>query len=122
MRRGAKTNDRFVIADRGNSIPGCARGDVIVLLNLQPHHRFRRETNDLVITMPISLTEALCGTTITVKTMDDRQLSVLIDEIVHPQYRSRVMGEGLPVDDSVSTVRGDLIIECATQFPSFLTL
>lgn len=120
--KSAKTGDKFMIDGRGNTSPGHARGDVIVVLELQPHERFRREGDDLVATVPVTLSEALCGTTITLQSMEGRQLSVLIDEIVHPKYRSRVAGEGLPRSDGPSAPRGDLIIECATHFPNFLTL
>lgn len=122
VEKGAKNGDRFTIEGKGNTAHEHARGDVIVLLELQPHERFRREGNNLVMVVPISLAEALCGTTIVVRSMEGRQLSVLIDEIVHPKFRTRIVGEGLPESSDQSSPRGDLIIECATQFPSFLTL
>lgn len=122
VRKGAKTGDHFNVAGLGNSARGYSRGDVCVVLQLQPHKVFRREGDDLVVVVPISLSEALCGTTITVHTMEGRALSVLIDEIVHPKYRRRIAGEGLPRATPGSSARGDLIIECDTKFPSFLTL
>lgn len=122
VEKGAKTGDRFTIEGKGDTAFEHARGDVIVILELQPHERFKREGNNLVMVVPISLTEALCGTTIVVRSMEGRELSVLIDEIVHPKFRTRIVGEGLPQDQDQSAPRGDLIIECATQFPSFLTL
>ncbi|CCW62842.1 unnamed protein product [Phytomonas sp. EM1] len=120
--KGAKTGDRFHIDGRGNTSPGFARGDVVVVLQLQPHDRFRREGNDLVVTEPIFLSDALCGTTLTVRTIDGRELRVLIDEIVHPKFRTRVAGEGMPRGSEPSAPRGDLVVECDTKFPSFLTL
>ncbi|KPA84759.1 putative mitochondrial heat shock protein-like protein [Leptomonas pyrrhocoris] len=122
VEKGAKTGDRFVVPSRGNSAPGFARGDVIVVVEVVPHPRFRREGDDLVTTAAISLRDALCGTTITLRTMEGRELSILIDEIVHPAYRSRIAGEGLPAAaGSGEATRGDLVIEFNTTFPSFLT-
>lgn len=120
--KGAKSGDRYVVAGKGNGAPKMARGDVFIVFQLQPHDRFRREGDDLVVKVPITLSEALCGTTVKVRTMEDRELCVLIDEIVHPKYRSRVAGEGLPRGATASGLRGDLIVECDTKFPSFLTL
>lgn len=118
--KGAKGGDRYAVAGKGNGAPRMARGDVYLVFQLQPHDRFRREGDDLVVTVPITLADALCGTTVKVRTMEGRELSVLIDEIVHPKFRTRVAGEGLP--RSGGGGRGDLVIECDSKFPSFLTI
>lgn len=136
--KGAGSGDSFLLSGRGDTAPGHERGDVVVTLKLLPHDRFRREGDDLVMVVPIMLHEALCGTTVMVQTMDGRSLSVLIDEIVHPTFRTRIAGEGLPrrlnetctaatlyVDGAScedNDARGNLIVEYATKFPSFLTL
>nr|CCC54111.1 putative chaperone protein DNAj [Trypanosoma vivax Y486] len=94
--KGAHTGDKFVVDGKGDWKEGCARGDVVVVLELLQHERFRREGDDLVVKVPITLSEALCGVTLTVQTMEGTDISVLIDEIVHPKYRRRVVGQGLP--------------------------
>ncbi|KAK7199797.1 heat shock protein-like protein [Novymonas esmeraldas] len=122
VEKGARTGDRFTVVGRGNAAPGFARGDVIVVVNVVQHTRFRREGDDLVTTANVSLRDALCGTTVTVRTMEGREVSILIDEIVDPAYRTRIAGEGLPTRGGEgSSTRGDLVIEFTTKFPSFLT-
>lgn len=120
--KGAHAGDKFVVDGKGDWKEGFARGDVVVVLDLLPHDRFRREEDDLVVVIPITLREALCGVTLTVKTMEEIDITVLIDEIVHPKYRRRVVGQGLPRNEDPSNPRGDLIVECDTKFPGFLTL
>ncbi|EPY23058.1 heat shock protein-like protein [Strigomonas culicis] len=119
--KGAATGDVITLAGRGNSTPVLHAGDVLVQLELQPHKTFRREGDDLVVAVPITLTESLCGTTVTVTTMEGRALPILIDEIVHPKYRTTLKGEGLPSHHS-NGARGDLIVEYIVNFPGFLTL
>ncbi|KPI87428.1 putative heat shock protein-like protein [Leptomonas seymouri] len=122
VEKGAKTGDHFVVQGRGNSAPGFARGDVVVVVEVMPHSRFRREGDDLVTKSNISLSDALCGTKITVRTMEGRELSILVDEIVYPDYRTRIAGEGLPAPAGCGDAkRGDLVIEFNTTFPNFLT-
>ncbi|KAG5495503.1 hypothetical protein GH5_03165 [Leishmania sp. Ghana 2012 LV757] len=121
VEKGAKTGDHFTVEGLGNTQPGCARGDVVVVVSVVEHARFRREGDDLVTKADISLRDALCGTTVTVCTMEGRELSILIDEIVDPTYRTRIAGEGLPSRGGGDAARGDLVIEFATKFPSFLT-
>ncbi|RNF25106.1 heat shock protein-like protein [Trypanosoma conorhini] len=120
--KGAHAGDKFVVDGKGNWSEGFARGDVVVVLELLPHDRFRREGDDLVVVIPITLSEALCGVTLNAKTMEGVDITVLIDEIVHPKYRRRVAGQGLPRNEDPSNPRGDLIVECDTKFPGFLTL
>ncbi|ORC88280.1 putative heat shock protein-like protein [Trypanosoma theileri] len=120
--KGAHAGDKFIVDGKGDWKEGFARGDVVVTLQLLPHDRFRREGDDLVVVIPITLSEALCGVTLTVKTMEGSEITVLIDEIVHPKYRRRVAGHGLTRSEDPSNPRGDLIVECDTKFPGFLTL
>nr|CCC96012.1 unnamed protein product [Trypanosoma congolense IL3000] len=120
--KGAHSGDKFIVDGKGDWKEGHARGDVVVVLELLKHDRFRREGDDLVVRVPITLREALCGVTLTVQTMEGTDVAVLIDEIVHPKYSRRVVGQGLPHNDEPSNPRGDLIVECDTIFPGFLTL
>ncbi|EPY32509.1 DnaJ like protein subfamily B member 4 [Angomonas deanei] len=121
VEKGAKTDDVITLGGRGSVAPNLLPGDVFVRLELQPHKLFKREEDNLVVTVPVSLSDALCGTTVTVPTMEGRELPVLIDEIVHPEYRTTIKGEGLPLHGDHSS-RGDLIVEYKVSFPGFLTL
>lgn len=122
VEKGAKTGDRFTVVGRGNTVPGCGRGDAVVVVTVVQHPRFRRDGDDLVTVANISLRDALCGTTVTVRTVEGRELSILIDEIVDPSYRTRIAGAGLPAHSGGGdAARGDLVIEFTTKFPSFLT-
>jgi DnaJ-class molecular chaperone len=56
--------------------------DVIVTMEECPHPRFVREGNDLIYTHCVSLTDALCGTTVKVTTLDERILSIPINYVI----------------------------------------
>jgi DnaJ-class molecular chaperone len=118
--KGIKTGDFLTLKRKGNMKEGFSQGDVILSINVLPHDRFRREGDNLVVRAPISLSEALCGVTVTVTTIEGRQVPILIDEIVHPTYRRVIAGEGLPHYGQPGK-RGDLVVECVTQFPTYLT-
>lgn len=119
--KGAKSGDFLTLKRRGNTKEGFSQGDVLLTFNVLPHERFRREGDDLVVRAPITLSEALCGVTVTVTTIEGRQVPILIDEIVHPTYRRVIAGEGLSLYGSGGTKRGNLVVECITQFPMYLT-
>jgi DnaJ family protein B protein 4 len=118
--KGIREGDRLTLRGKGNTQDGRSQGDVIVTMVLKKHERFCREGDDLVVVAPISLSDALCGVTVVVKTIDDREIPILIDEIVHPTFRRVVKGEGLPVFHQPGK-RGNLVVECRTRFPTYLT-
>lgn len=118
--KGVRTGDSVTLKSKGNTQEGRSRGDVIVTFHVVDHDRYRREGDNLVVMAPITLSEALCGVTVTVTTIEGRSIPVLIDEIVHPKFRRTIPGEGLPLRDNVAA-RGDLVVECITQFPTYLT-
>ena len=105
---------------KGNTKDGCVQGDVRVTVKTLPHASFVRHGDDLHVTVPISLADALCGVTVTVSTIEGRTLSLLIDEIVHPNFQKVLPGEGLACSGP-GNKRGRLVVECATAFPAYLT-
>ena len=80
---------------------------------------FGGDSSNLVVTASITLCQALTGCTITVPTIDKRQVNVSIDEVACHQYRASLKGEGLPSEDGKT--RGDLIVECLPVFPAYLS-
>merc|ERR1711871_1027647 len=55
-------------------IPDGIAGDIIVEVKEEPHDRFQRKGDDLYIKRKISLSDALCGFTTQVETLDGRTL------------------------------------------------
>lgn len=66
------TADGQTIRLRGKGAPGIgdgAAGDALVSLTVQPHRLFRREGDDIVLTLPITLDEAVLGARVAVPTI-----------------------------------------------------
>lgn len=53
---------------------GMTPGDVIIILDEQPHRTFVRKGANLIMQVDLDLVEALCGCTKTVTTLDKRIL------------------------------------------------
>ena len=83
------------------------------------HARFKRSGKDLVYTADISLATALCGTILSIPTLDDRLVQVAINDVVTPATKKVVPGEGMPLSKNPSQ-RGDLVIQFKIQFPTYL--
>lgn len=98
--KGMEDGQRIAFSGEGDMEPGLDEaGDIIVILDEKPHDVFKRTRNDdLIIQMDLTLTEALCGFTKTITTLDNRTLvvSTIPGEVVKHGCVKCVYGEGMP--------------------------
>jgi DnaJ-class molecular chaperone len=70
--KGAETGT--VLRLSGQGMPGqgegAPAGDALVVLEVQPHRFFRREGNDILLDLPVTLKEAVLGAKVEVPTVD----------------------------------------------------
>jgi DnaJ-class molecular chaperone len=67
------SNDGQTIRLRGKGEPGIGNGppgDALITLSIRPHALFRRDGNDILITLPITLDEAILGAKVETPTID----------------------------------------------------
>jgi DnaJ-class molecular chaperone len=89
-------------------------GDLRLRLRIQPHPFFRREGKNLILDVPLSLVEAVLGTTVDVPTLDGARLSVKVPPGTSSGTRLRLRGRGISGGDQyietkivVPTVKDD---------------
>lgn len=107
-------SDGQVLRLRGQGIEG---GDLYLKIRIRPHPYFRREGNDLVVQVPISLQEAVFGGKIDVPGLNET-LAVTVPPGVSSGQRLRIRGHGFPVPGS--NQRGDLYAELRIVLPKHL--
>ena len=97
---------------------GGTHGDLLVVLHIAPHDRFKRSGNDLITSTKISFVQAVLGCTIEVNGIDGQH------ELVIPagtQYgdQLRIQGKGMPRYRSSSF--GDLVVHVGIETPRKIT-
>jgi molecular chaperone DnaJ len=104
---------------RGAAGPrGGAPGDLYVHLRVRPHDRYRRDDDDLVTEVPISIAQAALGTTLKLETLDgDEQLAVPAG--TQPGHQFVLKGRGVPRLHGRG--RGDLRAIVQVEVPTKLT-
>jgi len=120
IKAGWKSGTKITYQADGHEGVGLQPSDLVLTLREKPHPRFARRDNDLVYVAPITLLDSLCGTTLSILTLDARTLAIAVNQIVHPGFVQRVVGEGMPLAKD-PTKRGDLLIEFEISFPKVLT-
>ncbi|MGQ9618089.1 MAG: molecular chaperone DnaJ [Candidatus Aminicenantia bacterium] len=106
---GVSDGGRLKVSGKGNGGKfGGPPGDLYIKINVQPHPIFRREGNNIYITVDISVTEAALGAKIEVPTIDGKA-TMKIPPGTHSGQMFRLRGKGVLSPDT--GVRGDQFVE-----------
>jgi curved DNA-binding protein len=97
------------------SISNMRPGDLIVNIVLRNDTEFSREGSSLILDRKISAWEAMLGTSIDVKTLDNKVLNISIPAGTQPETVLRITGEGLP--NMRNRVRGNLLLRIKVEIP-----
>ena len=114
VRIPAGVNDGAKVRVKGRGAPGEAGpGDLYVLVNVIPHPVFTRKGENLLITVPVSFTEAALGADISVPTIEGDEVKVRIAPGTQNGKTLRVKGRG--VKKGINA--GDLLATIEVQVP-----
>ena len=115
VKAGLPDGTTFVFEGEGHRTPMNAPGAVVFVLKGKGHKVFsRRGASDLVHKATLPLYQALCGTALSIPTLDGRTLKVPVTGVTTPGRVITVPGEGMP---AAGGGRGDLVIELGILFP-----
>ncbi|KAL1196164.1 DnaJ protein ERDJ3B [Cardamine amara subsp. amara] len=117
---GWKKGTKITFPEKGNQEPGVTPADLIFVIDEKPHSVYKRDGNDLIVDKKVSLLEALTGITLSLTTLDGRNLTIPVLDIVKPGQEIVIPNEGMPISKQVAK-RGDLKINFEICFPSRLT-
>jgi len=120
IKPGWKSGTKITFNNEGDEVaPGVFQSIVFVLEEKQ-HAVFVRDGDNLVVTLDISLADALTGVSGSIKTLDGRNLPITSDTIIQPGTTLRLPGEGMPIS-KLPGQKGDLIVKFNVRFPRSLT-
>jgi molecular chaperone DnaJ len=99
---------------KGKGAPGEAGpGDLFILLTVKPHAIFSRKGENLLLTLPVTFTEATLGADIKVPTLAGDDVTVRLAAGTPTGRVLRVKGRGITKGSSV----GDLLVTIEVQVP-----
>jgi molecular chaperone DnaJ len=114
---GVSDGEMIRMPGRGEAAPGGTAGDLYIKIHIKPDPAFTRQGSDIVTTLPIKLTDALLGTTHTLRSLDGEESVTLPLGVAHGDML-RVAGKGVP---GVRGKRGDLLVKIHIDFPKKLS-
>lgn len=117
---GVKTGSRVRVAGEGRpGVGGGPAGDLYLVVTVQPHPRFERRGDDLVVEVPVPVVDAVLGGEVEVPTIDGR-VALRIPELTQNGRQFRLTGKGMPVLGSPGK-RGDLLARVRVEVPAQLS-
>ncbi|ESQ31026.1 hypothetical protein EUTSA_v10011600mg [Eutrema salsugineum] len=121
VKPGWKGGTKVTFEGKGNEAMGSVPADLTFVIVEEEHKVFRREGDDLEMSVEVSLLEALTGFELTVDLPDGDNMRLKIEDIIDPGYVTVVQGKGMPNPKEKGKKRGDLRIRFRTKFPQKLT-
>jgi len=111
----AGTKDGAKLRLKGQGHPGrgpAAAGDALIEMKVEPHPFFSRDGSDILVTVPVTLPEAVLGGKVTVPTVDGK-----VTLTIPPESNSgtvlRLKGKGAPTGKT----RGDQLVTLKVVLP-----
>jgi len=117
--KGLIAGKKLRLAGKGNPSPyGGPAGNLYIKSKVLNDPVFSSEEYDLYINRELKLSEAILGTTVSIPTIDDKQLSLKIPPGTKSGTKMRLSGHGLP--DMKENKKGDLYVRVQVKIPQHL--
>ena len=116
IKPGTRDGQRIRVPGKGNAgAHGGPPGDLYAIIRTEDHPIFRRDGDDIYLTVPVSVHEAALGAKIEVPTIDGRAL-LKIPPGTQCGQKLRLREKGVP-SATKDGVRGDEIVEISVTVP-----
>lgn len=114
---GSKHEQQLRFPGESDQAPNMEAGDVIIVLQQEPHAVFERSGDNLIMKHKINLVESLCGFELVVTHLDGRKIVLKhpANQPIAPETYRCVKGQGMINMRTHDT--GDLIVQFDVEFP-----
>ncbi|RMZ81646.1 hypothetical protein DV737_g2384, partial [Chaetothyriales sp. CBS 132003] len=119
IKPGLKAGSKIKFSGVGDQEEGGSQ-DLHFIIEEKPHPTLKRDGDNLITKIELSLKEALTGWERKVTTIDGKQLNVRGAGPTQPGHKERYPGLGMPLPKRPSE-RGEFIVEVDVKFPRSLT-
>jgi DnaJ-class molecular chaperone len=96
--KGAPHGEKYTFHGEADEAPGIEAGDLVVVVDEQPHKVFKRRGADLLIEKEITLLESLTGINFVMNHLDGRKIRITSasNAIIKPGELKTIEGLGMP--------------------------
>ena len=114
---GVDTGSKIRLSGQGGRGPGGGPpGDLLITIQVKPHRFFRRKGLDVHCTVPVNIAQAALGSTIRVRTVDGKKVSLKVPAGTQSGTKFRIAGQGI----EKGAQRGDQYVQIKITVPEKL--
>ncbi len=115
---GTEEGTQLRLAGQGQpGINGGPAGDAYIEVQIEPHPLLSRQGRDILLTLPITLPEAVLGGAVTVPTIEGK-VAVKIPKGANSGTTLRLRGKGLPATKTLPA--GDQLVKLVVTLPDVI--
>ena len=116
--KGAPHGEKYVFHGESDEVPGKEPGDVVIVVNEQPHKVFKRKGADIMMEKEITLLESLTGCDFVIDHLDGKKYRVKSapGQVIKPDTLMTIEEKGLPFHKT-SFNFGNLFVLFKVKFP-----
>jgi molecular chaperone DnaJ len=116
---GVDTGSKLRLSGQGERGPGGGPpGDLIIKFRVKPDSFFEREDLNLVVEIPINVAQAMMGSRVKVRTVDNKRVVLKIPPGTQSGTTFRIRGQGVHKGEK----RGDQLVKVRIQVPDELSV
>jgi molecular chaperone DnaJ len=114
---GIENGEMIRLSGGGEAIQNGSPGDLYIKVHVTPHPTFKKEGNDLVMNLPIKISDALTGTVVNIETLEG-STELKIPRGTKPNEVLRIKDKGIPYGTGK---RGALLVRIVFAMPERLS-
>jgi len=114
---GIESGEMIRLSGAGEAIPAGQAGDLYIKIYVKKHPLFRKEGQNLVMDLPVLLTDALLGGEVSIKTLDG-DINLKVPEGLKHGEILRIKGKGVAIERGS---RGDILVKTNIIMPTKLS-
>ncbi|MEK7536077.1 MAG: molecular chaperone DnaJ [Patescibacteria group bacterium] len=114
---GIENGEMIRMTGLGEALRGGTPGDLYVRVHVDPHPVFRREGLDLLMELPVKITDAILGATYTIPTLEGNT-TIKIPAGANDRVVLQIKDKGVP---GRAGKRGSILVRIALKMPTKLS-
>jgi len=111
---GIDNGEMIRMSGLGEAVSGGTQGDLYVKVHVNSHPTFKRQGTDIVMDLPVKLTDAILGATYDIETLDGKD-TLKVPEGTPDGTVLKISGKGVP---TARGKRGNLLVKVVIKMPS----
>ncbi|MDR2801972.1 MAG: molecular chaperone DnaJ [Prevotellaceae bacterium] len=116
---GVEEGMQLTVSGKGNAARrGGVNGNLLVVIEEEPHEEFQRDANDLIYQLPVSIAQATIGASLEIPLVEGKA-KIKIESGTPSGHILRLRGKGLPSLNGYGS--GDMLVQVNVWIPKKIT-